>query len=114
MEFWPVGRSLLHHVIAHSDLAPLRKFDPGGRFDWRRLAVQDLSVWPTRGEDLPLAESLAALGYGVAEFGVELVLERVSPTLCPLARWGRMSMADRRDAASLAARFAVDPWGGAS
>ncbi|MFU8778434.1 MAG: N-acetylmuramoyl-L-alanine amidase [Roseovarius sp.] len=33
-------------VIAHSDMAPARKGDPGPRFDWRRLARQGLSIWP--------------------------------------------------------------------
>jgi len=33
-------------IIAHSDMAPNRKSDPGPRFDWRRLAVLGLSVWP--------------------------------------------------------------------
>ncbi len=32
-------------VIAHSDMAAERKFDPGPRFDWRRLALGGLSVW---------------------------------------------------------------------
>lgn len=33
-------------VIAHSDFAPGRKIDPGRRFDWRRLARQELAIWP--------------------------------------------------------------------
>ncbi|WP_339109341.1 N-acetylmuramoyl-L-alanine amidase [Thioclava sp. GXIMD4216] len=34
------------NVIAHSDMAPARKFDPGPRFDWARLARQGLAVLP--------------------------------------------------------------------
>lgn len=37
----PVG------VLAHSDVAPGRKIDPGEHFDWRRLARRGLAVnWP--------------------------------------------------------------------
>ena len=51
-------------IIAHSDMAPERKSDPGPRFDWRRLALQGLAVWPQEaGEDLPLGDSLARIGY---------------------------------------------------
>ncbi len=39
-------------VIAHSDMAPDRKFDPGPRFDWQRLALGGFSVWPKGAKDL--------------------------------------------------------------
>lgn len=32
-------------VIGHSCMAPGRKSDPGPRFDWKRLARQNLGVW---------------------------------------------------------------------
>lgn len=43
MQRWTIPA---HRVIGHSDMAPERKSDPGARFDWRRLALQGLSVWP--------------------------------------------------------------------
>ncbi|MEM9013209.1 MAG: N-acetylmuramoyl-L-alanine amidase [Pseudomonadota bacterium] len=33
-------------VIAHSDMAPGRKHDPGPHFAWRRLALGGQSIWP--------------------------------------------------------------------
>jgi len=52
-------------VIAHSDMAPARKVDPGPRFDWRRLALQGLAVWPFRPGDnaAPFDASLDRIGY---------------------------------------------------
>jgi len=34
------------HVVGHSDIAPLRKVDPGPRFPWKRLADAGLAEWP--------------------------------------------------------------------
>ena len=52
-------------VIAHSDLAPGRKWDPGPRFDWARLARQGLAAW-TPQPAVPsenLSDALCSAGY---------------------------------------------------
>lgn len=36
----PAGR-----VLAHSDIAPARKLDPGELFDWKRLAAAGIGLW---------------------------------------------------------------------
>lgn len=55
-------------VIAHSDMAPERKSDPGRRFDWRRLAWAGLSIWPEAMGDgvRDLGRSLDRIGYPAA------------------------------------------------
>lgn len=57
-------------VLAHSDIAPDRKEDPGELFDWRRLSASGVGVWPEDGEGSPRPASeaiqqLHAIGYSL-------------------------------------------------
>jgi N-acetylmuramoyl-L-alanine amidase len=36
-------------VLGHSDIAPMRKVDPGPTFPWKRLADEGLILWPEAG-----------------------------------------------------------------
>ena len=53
--------------MAHSDVAPTRKQDPGAAFPWKRLAAEGVGVWTDRfvqsGD--PDAKLLAEIGYDV-------------------------------------------------
>ena len=74
------------NVVAHSDIAPTRRQDPGELFDWARLAGAGIGLWPQSagepvGEGPTLRqgdrgaavrrqqERLRAVGYGLAVDG---------------------------------------------
>jgi N-acetylmuramoyl-L-alanine amidase len=70
------------NVVAHSDVAPDRKQDPGERFDWAGLAANGVGLWPENAEPLSpgtasAAETRAALadiGYCVAGDDAQLAI----------------------------------------
>jgi len=81
-----VGRHRIkaHCVLAHSDIAPRRKIDPGEKFDWASLARAGIGHWVkpaplAAGESLTLGNSgeavsslqdkLTAYGYEVGAAG---------------------------------------------
>ena len=121
-------------VIGHSDMAPDRKFDPGPRFDWRRLARQGLSVWPevdqveidwrevgqatrVRSEQDMAPEdaflpALAAFGYDTS-LDPDLLLRAFRARFRPWAK-GPVSLRDAAAALDLARRFPVDRGPGAA
>ncbi len=96
-------------IIGHSDMAPDRKFDPGRRFDWRRLAVRGLSVWPEIGAEGEFYSDAKAFGYDV-EGREEAVLTAFRQRFRPFAM-GTMDAVDRAMMADLARRFPVDQGG---
>jgi N-acetylmuramoyl-L-alanine amidase len=75
---------LPENVVGHSDIAPLRKQDPGPMFPWYQLAQAGLVVWPDPNRvaavrqvfDIQVPDAawfqkkLAAHGFGLAQTGL--------------------------------------------
>lgn len=74
------------NVVAHSDIAPQRKQDPGPAFPWQRLAEQGIGAWPNKTDvgyylagrkpnapvDLrAFQQKLARWGYDITADGVD-------------------------------------------
>ena len=101
-------------VIAHSDMAPERKGDPGPGFDWRGLASAGLSVWPRARAEMPKEVDSALLRFGYpAAVGPEARLAAFRLRFRPNAI-GPADALDAGIACDLAERFPVDRWDAAA
>ena len=86
-------------VLAHSDVAPSRKQDPGEKFDWARLHRAGVGLWVepapvTPGESLGAGDagpSVAGLQLGLVRFGYALTVSGAfdEATQCAVAAFQR-------------------------
>jgi N-acetylmuramoyl-L-alanine amidase len=102
------------NVVAHSDVAPDRREDPGEKFDWMALAQNGVGVWPRDVPDLgttgavhdadalrDVRAALAEIGYRVASDGA------FDPALATVLRafqrhWRPEAITGHADAGTLA------------
>ena len=94
-------------IIAHSDMAPSRKFDPGPRFDWLRLSRRGLSVWPCKRDAKSDFMTLARVFGYTADVDELDILAAFRLRFRPWAH-GPAEQEDMELLADLAARFPVD------
>jgi N-acetylmuramoyl-L-alanine amidase len=110
-------------VLAHSDIAPGRKRDPGEKFDWERLARAGIGLWVAPAEldgdegfglgdegasVAELQQALRDYGYGIEVTstygrGLEQVVEAFQRHFRPAAVTGRADASTRRTLARLLA-----------
>jgi len=65
----------IQHVLAHSDIAPNRKQDPGEMFPWKEFANSGIGVWPEGAKivDGDVYDALSKIGYDVSNPQVALI-----------------------------------------
>lgn len=117
---WPI---LQTHIVAHSDIAPTRKKDPGEHFPWQTLAGAGIGLCPTlkacpdaaQSPLLPgdtgnpvraIQQQLSAIGYALAETGT-FDAETASVVAAFQRRWVQDDVSGHGTAQTLATLTAV-------
>jgi N-acetylmuramoyl-L-alanine amidase len=118
---WPIPQT---RIVAHSDIAPDRKEDPGERFPWKRLAEAGIGLWPAEKPPVEpwmmhgaapgdlgitvdgLRESLATIGYKVERAG-EFDEPLAAVVRAFQRRWRPMRVSGQGDVETVALAHAV-------
>lgn len=92
-------------VLGHSDVAPLRKEDPGELFDWRGLAAAGIGLWPESNSAAVLenavGKALKRVGYGYTEDDLPAVIRAFQRHFRPSLVTGTADAETRRRIAAL-------------
>jgi N-acetylmuramoyl-L-alanine amidase len=97
-------------VIAHSDLAPGRKIDPGARFDWARLVRSGLAVLASPPKMLATNEAAFVRDARLVGYSVQVDTDVLLSAVRLRHRQGHDGPLDGWDCAivaDLAARFSI-------
>lgn len=112
---WSIPQS---RIVAHSDIAPDRKDDPGERFPWERLASAGIGIWPAsrlaeggQVDEHELKAAYQTIGYAPALIDRDIA----AVTRAFQRRWrqadvsGEADAETRRIAVAVAKLYAAEP-----
>jgi N-acetylmuramoyl-L-alanine amidase len=83
-------------VVAHSDIAPDRKEDPGELLDWPGLAAKGVGVWPEPGGDVVPNEAIARVALADIGYPLEPQCVSLGQALTAFQRRFRPGLVDGR------------------
>lgn len=88
------------NVVAHSDVAPDRKQDPGELFDWRGLAENGVGLWPEDADGTALDADGVRGALGAIGYRPDMPLDKVLRAF--QLHWRPESVTGEADAGTLA------------
>lgn len=79
-----------HNIVGHSDVAPLRKQDPGPSFPWRALALQGIGRWFDEGAASVEQARLESTGLPDARW-TQQELKRIGYPITITGEWDKQT-----------------------